>query len=67
MANLIGKLYEWFWKDLLQRKEPFTFQFRRMAKAHPLIFWGSIGTTIIGFLGGLGFMVWFIPHILEVW
>ena len=60
----MGKLYYWFWHDFLQRLEPFTFQFRRMSKAHPVVFWGTIGTICGGLLGGAGFMAWFISHIL---
>lgn len=59
----MGKLYRWFWEDLLQRKEPFTHQFKRMAKAHPLVFWGSIGSVMVGVLGG---GIWFILHIIGI-
>lgn len=60
---MIGKLYHWFWHDFLCRLEPFTFQFRRMSKAHPVVFWGTVGTICSSLLTGLGFMVWFILHI----
>jgi len=66
MRSWIGKLYKWFWLDLLQRTEPFTFQFRRMSKAHPLVFWGTIAAIIGSLLSGLGFMAWFVLHIIGL-
>ena len=65
MGKLIVKLYYLFWHDLLQRQEPFTYQFRRMAKAHPKIFWGMTGVITASALGGFAFMIWFVIHILE--
>lgn len=63
---MIGKIYYWFWHDFLQRKEPFTLQFRRMADARPLVFWGTVGTICSGLIVGIGFMAWFIIHIIGV-
>jgi hypothetical protein len=56
-------IYYWFWHDFLCRLEPFTHQFRRMAKAHPVVFWGGLGSIMAGVAGsGLAFAL----HILEV-
>lgn len=80
MKDFIGKAYRWFYYDLLQRKEPFTWQFSRMQEAHPFIFW-SIVIAIGGYLwrmiffgewweivigiAGLGIEAWFIGHIID--
>jgi len=37
VLDWIGKAYKWFWQDFLCRTEPFTFEFRRMAKKWPVI------------------------------
>ena len=63
MVKFLGKIYYYIWHDFLCRLEPFTFQFRRMAKAHPIFFWGTIGTIMVGTLGG---GIWFILHIIGV-
>ncbi len=34
---LIGKGYKYIWKDFLCRTEPFTDQFRRMARKFPVL------------------------------
>ena len=56
-------LYEklWWGKDV--NNEMLTPQFKRMAKAHPVVFWGIIGTICSGLLTGVGFMSWFILHL----
>ena len=65
MGKLIVKAYTWFWRDFLMRRETFTDQFRRMAKAHPKIFWSMTGVITMSALGGFAFMIWFVIHILE--
>lgn len=37
MSKFIAKLYTFIWRDFLMRTEPFTFQFRRMAKKFPVV------------------------------
>jgi len=66
MIKFIGRVYRWFWEDLLQRREPFTFQFRLIARAHPVLFWGTTGTIMVSAIGGFGFMIWFILHIIGI-
>ena len=56
---MIAKIYKWFWKDVLMRREPFTYQFRRMAKAHPILWWSGIGSFTV-------FWGWFILHIIGI-
>lgn len=34
-----GRAYYWFWHDLLQRREPFTWQIARLIRAHGALFW----------------------------
>ena len=34
---MIAKAYKWIWRDFLCRLEPFTNQFRRMAKKFPVL------------------------------
>ena len=62
---MLAKLYRWFWEDLLCRREHFTAQISRIAKAHPLLYRTGLG-FIIGFLvAGLTFMGWFVIHIFQ--
>jgi len=80
MKHLIAKTYRWFYYELLQRTEPFTWQFCRMEENMPYAFWflfllvGGIGWHWIftgdllhKFIGGFGllFASWFIPHIID--
>jgi hypothetical protein len=37
IKDWIAKYYYILWHDCLQRLEPFTFQFRRIAKKYPLV------------------------------
>ena len=72
--------YYLLWCKLLQHKEPFTRWFSRIAEAHPLFWWGGVGTLVLLSLAaclfgvpwlrvyGLmwtGFFCWFCPHILD--
>ena len=76
----IGKLYRFIWYDLLQRDEPFTWQFCRMQEKRPFVFWtiflalGGIGWNYIftgewwqKVLAFVGLMIgaWFIGHIVD--
>lgn len=36
LGERIYYAYTWFWRDLLCRTEPFTYQFRRFCQSHPL-------------------------------
>jgi len=80
MKKFIAKAYKWVWYFLLQRREPFTFQFCRMEENLPYPFWftfllaGGIGWHWIltgdwfhKLVGGFGllFASWFIPHIID--
>ena len=62
---MIGKWYDFICFELLQMSEHFTDWFKRISKAHPLFFWGTIGTICFVLLGLVGFMSWFIVHILQ--
>jgi len=65
MKRLIGKIYHWFWSDIMQRDEPYTKQIARIAQAHPILYRSGLG-FIIGFLVvSFAFMVWFIMHIKD--
>ncbi|KKN70449.1 hypothetical protein LCGC14_0431440 [marine sediment metagenome] len=46
---IIAKVYKWFWRDFLMRREPFTFQFRRMAKKWPLVWIIFPALLIVGY------------------
>jgi hypothetical protein len=37
MTNWIAKAYYWFWHDFQCRTEPYTYEFRRMAKKYPIL------------------------------
>ena len=59
-------LYERYWHGEEVGNEFITYQFRRLAKARPVFFWGAAGT--VATLLGLGFSgsIWFILHIIGV-
>ena len=76
---IIAPHYRWFWHDWMMMPEPFTYWFARISKAHPLFWWGGVGTIcvlviisifqmwlwrITGIIG-TAFMGWFIPHIID--
>lgn len=48
--NWIGRLYYWFWHDVLCRVEPFTFQWRRSVGQDPVwwffLIWTSLGVGL---------------------
>ena len=56
MRTIINRLYYLFWHDLLRRREPFTPQLQRMAKAHPRLF------LAVG-LANAGFWTWLLLHL----
>jgi hypothetical protein len=80
LVFVIARRYHWFWHVLLQMDEPFTRWFCRIAQAHPLLWWGAIGTfavtsfittifapwswRILGMVASV-FMGWFVPHIRD--
>jgi len=81
IADLIGKIYRWFWETVMQRREPYTFQLTRMMIAHGVFFWIFM-LAIQGFLfwhlfhlnsalavclcvAGLAFSVWLIDHLID--
>jgi len=55
---MIEKAYYWFWHDLLQRQEPFTYEFRRQKSAWGWAWW----FFVISFSG---FWVWLVKHIAS--
>ena len=76
----IAPNYHWFWSTLLEMTEPFTHWFARIAKHHPLFWWGGVFTfAVVSIMTALfapwywritglvftGFFSWFIPHIWQ--
>ena len=56
MSKLVHKIYYWFWHDIMRRREPYTHQLRRMAKAHPWLFLGAG-------IGNAAFWTWLLLHL----
>lgn len=80
VGDTIWDCYFWLYYDLLQRTEPFTWQFCRMQERRPFMFWtvflllGGVGWHFIftgewwqKLLGGFGLLVaaWFVGHIID--
>ena len=59
---MIETIYRFIWRDVLQRREPWTPQLKRMLKAHPLAW---LLTILAGFTGAAGFVLWLIFHLAE--
>ena len=62
---MLGKIYKWFWSDLMQKGEPYTRQFSRIAQAHPVFWNGTIGTMIGLCVVGICFLGWLIWHVKD--
>ncbi len=61
---MIARAYKWFWRDFLMRTEPFTFQFRRMAKKFPLL-WVLFPALVI--VAYFGFVIYRVKGYKWVW
>lgn len=66
IKKVIAKFYEWAWWGEDIGNEMLTYQFRRLAKARPVFFWGGVVTLALGSGGAFAFIMWFILHILGV-
>ena len=80
LQDWIWDTYHFIYYEVLQRNEPFTWQFCRIEENSPYVFW-LIVTSITVLLGsvllngnwwqqslatyGLGFVIWFTPHIID--
>ena len=60
------KLYEKLWWGEDVGNEMLTPQFRRMAKAKPVAFWGIVASIAVPLISGATGIVWFILHIIGV-
>lgn len=60
----LPELYKQHW---LKYNEALTHQLRRMRDGSPYIFWGILAMLITPIVTGLGFFIWFIPHIQGLW
>lgn len=80
IEQLVSDIYKFIWYDLLQRSEPFTWQFCRIQEKRPFLFWtiflmiGGIGWHYIfdgilwqKIIAGLGLLIgaWFVGHIID--
>lgn len=62
----LNKLYKWAWWGAKVGNEMLTPQFRRLAKARPVFFWGAVGTITAALGAGLSGAIWFILHIVGI-
>ena len=64
VANWIGASYKWFWQDFLMRTEPFTSQFKRMARKFPVV-WVLFPALVI--VVYFAFVIWGVKRLRWLW